>query len=70
MIERGQCADAADHDGHGVGVAAETLEEAGHLLVHHRVMDHAVVEILFLRLGGKLPVQQQIAGLELSLIHI
>ncbi|MGY3409643.1 hypothetical protein ACVWZV_005756 [Bradyrhizobium sp. GM5.1] len=40
------------------------LEEAGHLLVHHRVMDHAVVEILLLRGGRKLPEQQQIAGLE------
>ena len=64
MIERGQRADGRDHDGHRMGVAAEALEEAGHLLVNHGVMDHAVVEIFLLRLGGKFPVQQQIAGLE------
>ncbi|MEY9764454.1 hypothetical protein ABH988_005239 [Bradyrhizobium ottawaense] len=45
-------------------VAAEALEEAGHLLVHHRVMGHAVVEILLLRGGRQIPEQQEIAGLE------
>ena len=64
MIERGERADRRDHDGHRMGVAAKTLEEAGHLLVHHRVMDHAMVEILLLRRGRKLPVEQQVAGLE------
>ena len=47
-----------------MGVAAKTLEEAGHLLVHHGVVDHAMVEILLLRRGRKLPVEQEIAGLE------
>src|SRR4030095_6575327 len=47
-----------------MGVAAETLEEAGHLLVNHGVMDHAVVEILLLGGRRKLPVEQEIAGLE------
>jgi hypothetical protein len=47
-----------------MGVAAETLEEAGHLLVNHGVMDHAVVEIFLLRRGRKLPVKQQVAGFQ------
>ncbi len=47
-----------------MGVAAEALEEAGHLLVDHGVMDHALVEVLLLAGSRKLPVEQQIAGLE------
>ena len=47
-----------------MGVAAEALEEAGHLLVNHGVMDHAVVEILLLRRGRQLAVEQEVAGLE------
>ena len=64
MIERGQRADRGDHDRHRMGVAPETLEEAGHLLVNHGVVDHALVEILLLRGGRKLAVEQQVAGLE------
>jgi hypothetical protein len=37
VIESGQRADHAAHDGHGVGVAAEAAEEEGDLLVHHGV---------------------------------
>ncbi len=48
----------------GMSVAAEALEEAGHLLMDHRVMRHAVVEIFLLRLGRQFAVQQQVAGLE------
>src|SRR5207247_8200645 len=47
-----------------MGVAAKTLEEAGHLLVNHGVMDHAAVEILLLGRRRKLPVEQEVAGLE------
>ena len=64
MVEGGERADRRDHDGHRMGVAAKTLEEAGHLLVHHRVVDHAMVKVLLLRRGRKLPVEQEIAGLE------
>jgi hypothetical protein len=52
VIEGGQRADHAAHDGHGVGVAAEAAEEEGDLLVHHglagdqtfkfRILDPAV----------------------------
>ena len=64
MIKRSQGADGSNHYRHRMGVAAKALVEAGHLLVNHGVMDHAVVEVLLLRRGRKLSVQQQIAGLE------
>jgi hypothetical protein len=35
-----------------------------HLLVHHRVAGHAVVEVGLLRLGRQFAVEQQIAGLQ------
>ena len=47
-----------------MGVAAEALKEPAHLLVDHGVMDHAVVEILLLRGGGKFAVKQEVTGLE------
>jgi hypothetical protein len=47
-----------------MGVAAETLEEAAHLLVHHGVMHDAIDEIGFLRGGRQFAVEQQVAGLE------
>ena len=64
MIERRQRADAADHHRHRMGVAAEALKKPAHLLVDHGVMDHAIVEILLLRGGRQLAVEQQITGLE------
>jgi hypothetical protein len=47
-----------------MGVAAEALEEAGHLLVHHGVARDAAVEIGLLGRGRQLAVEQQVAGLE------
>ena len=47
-----------------MGVAAEALEEPAHLLVHHRVMDHAVDEVGLLAGGRQFAVEQEIAGLE------
>ncbi len=64
VIERRQRADRADHHRHRMGVAPEALEEPAHLLVHHRVMGHAVVEIGLLGGGRQLAVEQEIAGLE------
>src|SRR5215204_4938484 len=40
------------------------LEESAHLLVHHGVVRHAIVEICFLRGCRQFAVQQQIAGLK------
>ena len=64
VIEGRQRADAADHDRHRMRVAAEALEEPAHLLVHHGVMDHAVVEVGLLRRGRQLAVEQEVAGFE------
>ena len=64
VIEGRERADAADHHRHRVGVAAEALEEAAHLLVDHGVMGDAVVEVGLLRGGRQFAVEQQVAGLE------
>ncbi len=64
MIEGRQRADGADHDGHGMSVAPKSLKEPAHLLVNHRVMDHAIDEIGLLRGGRQFAVQEQVAGLE------
>jgi len=45
-------------------VAAETAEEARHLLMHHGVARDRVPERLELFVARQLPVQQQIAGRE------
>ncbi len=45
-------------------IAAEALEEAGHLLVHHGVARHAIVEIGLLARRRQLAVKQEMAGLE------
>ena len=47
-----------------MGVAAEAGEEAVHLLVDHRVIGHAMVEVGLLRGGRQFAVEQEIAGLE------
>src|SRR4029078_7354650 len=54
----------ADHDGHGMRVAAEPGVEPRHLLVHHRVLHDAVVERAILLTAGKFAVKQQVAGLD------
>ena len=64
VIERRQRADRAAHHRHRVRVAAEALEEPAHLLVHHRVAGHAIVEVGLLRRGRQFAVEQQVAGLE------
>ena len=47
-----------------MGVAAEALEEAAHLLVDHGVVGHAIDEVGLLRGGRQLAVEQQVAGFE------
>ena len=48
----------------GMRVAAEALEEAGHLLVHHGVVGDVLVELLALRRGRQFAVVEQVAGFE------
>jgi hypothetical protein len=64
VVEGRQGADHAAHDGHGVRVAPEAVEEGADLLVHHRVIVHGADETFFLLGVGKFAVEQQVAGLE------
>ena len=64
VIEGRQRADHAAHDRHRMRVAAEAGEEAAHLLVDHRVVGDAVVEVGLLRRRRQFAVEQQVAGLE------
>ncbi len=64
VVEGRERTDAANHDRHGVRVATEPLEEPRHLLVHHGVARHRIVEIRLLGLGGQLAVEQQVAGFQ------
>lgn len=66
VIESGQRADHAAHDGHGVGVAAEAAEEEGDLLVHHGVAGDQTFKFRILGLGGGLAVQQDVADFEVA----
>ena len=47
-----------------MGVATEALEEPAHLLVHHRVAGHDVIELGLLGGGRQFAVEQEIAGLQ------
>jgi hypothetical protein len=64
VVEGGQRADHAAHDRHRVRVAAEAVEEAADLLVHHRVVGDALAEFLELRGVWQLAVHQQVADLD------
>ena len=64
MIEGRQRADRAGHNRHWMRVAAEALEEAAHLLMHHGVARDAVVEVGFLRWRRQFAIEQQVTGLE------
>ena len=64
VIEGRHGADDAAHDRHRVGVAAEAGEEPVHLLVDHRVVGDAMVEVGLLRRRRQFAVEQQVAGLE------
>ncbi len=64
VVEGRQGAHGADHDRHRVGVAAEALEEAVELLMHHGVVRDGVGE-LFQFLGVRqFAVQQQVADFQ------
>ena len=64
VIEGRQGADGADHDRHGVGVAAEAFEEAIELSVQHRVPRDALLELFVLGRSRQFAVQQEIADLD------
>ena len=64
VIEGGERADAGHHHRHRMRVAAETVEETVHLVVHHGVAGDTIVEVGLLRGGRQLAIQEQVAGLE------
>ena len=64
VIEGRQGTDHAGHDRHRVGVATEAAEEVVHLLVHHGVARHTVLEQIEFLGRRQLAVQQQIADFE------
>ncbi len=64
VIEGGERADHAHHDRHRMRVAPEPGVEPRHLLMHHRVLGDAVLEVRKLRRRRQLAVEQQVAGLE------
>ena len=65
VIEGRQRADRRDHHRHRVRIATEALEEAGHLLMHHRVARDAIIEIRLLGRGRQFAFEkEEIAGLE------
>ncbi len=64
VIEGRQGADGADHDRHGMGVAAEALEEAVELGVQHGVPRDALLELFVLGGVRQFAVQQQVADFQ------
>ncbi|MPM47468.1 hypothetical protein SDC9_94179 [bioreactor metagenome] len=60
VVEGGQGANHASHDGHRVGVTAETGVELGQLFVHHRVLLDGRLEIGLLLDVRQFAVLQQI----------
>ena len=64
VVESRHRAHHSTHNCHGMRVAAEALIEAGHLLVHHSVARHAVLEILRLLRRWQLAVEEQVGGFE------
>jgi len=64
VVEGGEGADHAAHDGHRVGIAAEAVEEALQLLVNHGVVLDDADELGLLLGGRQFAVQQQVAGFQ------
>src|SRR5690554_5257068 len=64
VVERRQCTHNAAHNGHGVRITAEAVEEVAHLVVQHGVVFDGVVELLVLFSARQFTVQEQVADLE------
>ncbi len=61
VVEGGQRANYATHDGHRVGIAAETAIQVIQLFMYHRMVGDGGFELRFLRLVRQFTVEQQIA---------
>jgi hypothetical protein len=64
VIEGRERADQTGQHRHWVCIAAKASQEELHLLVHHGVVDHELVEVAALRRVGQLALEQQVAGVE------
>ena len=64
VVEGGQGAHDAAHDGHRVSIAAETFEKGTHLVVDHGVTAHGAVKGFFFLLVRQFSVKQQVAGFQ------
>ena len=64
VVEGGQRPDHAAEDRHRMGVAAEAVEEAPQLLVHHGVVGDVLAEFGELGAGRQLAFQQQVGDLD------
>mmetsp|Transcript_15658 Transcript_15658/g.33941 ORF Transcript_15658/g.33941 Transcript_15658/m.33941 type:complete len:485 (-) Transcript_15658:399-1853(-) len=63
-VEGGQARHHGGHLGHGVCSCGEVVEEIQQVLLQEHVLPDLELEIVHLRNGGKLSVQQKVAGLE------
>jgi len=64
VVERGECTHDTHHDGHGMGVAPEAIEETSHLVMDHGVVIHGAPETLVFLGGRQFAVKQQVADLK------
>ena len=64
VVEGRQGADYAAHDGHGVRIATEAVEEVLQLLVNHGVVLDGVHELRFLLRVRQFTLEQQVTGLK------
>jgi hypothetical protein len=64
VVERRQRTDHADHDSHRMGVAAETVEETGDLIMNHGVVLDILFEGLLLGLVRQFAIFQQVGHFE------
>jgi len=64
VIEGGQGTDHAAHDGHRVGIAAETVEEGLQLLMNHGVVLDGADELGLFFLARQFAIEQQVAGFQ------
>ena len=66
MVECRHCPHDAGDDCHRMGIAAEPLEEMAHLLMHHRVHCHPVIEVFELATRRQLAIEQQVANFQIA----
>jgi hypothetical protein len=69
VIEGRHRADQTREHRHRVRVTAKAPQKKLHLLVDHGVTDHELVELIALRFGGQLAIEQQIAGIEIVALN-